>query len=270
MDPEGIEEDYYRYEVLKDCDLGWLDKLRALGVNPEAHGNDKSFLTGSGRYWDCGGIEVAAGDDPNFPFRSDSDAVIPMTAYHDFANIGEPHVFPFHSVCYEDILQRCIRKGKSEPIKGDILFNVFEDLNGQRHVRLELSYGEPGPPAEQVWCTVKGQELLVVNPVKIPWLDADLDPIINCVDKKAGPNQHSQNQDIFNRLPSELRQEILKLLPADSILTLKAVSWTMHTTTLSPILWKDKLQREMPWLWEIGEIDTFQSQESEAKLLSYF
>jgi hypothetical protein len=42
MDPEGSEEDCYRYEVLRDCKLGWLDKLCALGINPDAPGNDKS------------------------------------------------------------------------------------------------------------------------------------------------------------------------------------------------------------------------------------
>jgi hypothetical protein len=36
MDPEGTEEDYYGYDILKDYDLGWLDEVCALGFNPEA------------------------------------------------------------------------------------------------------------------------------------------------------------------------------------------------------------------------------------------
>lgn len=44
MDPEGTEEDSYRYDVLKDCDLGWLDNLCALGFNPDAGGIDKFVI----------------------------------------------------------------------------------------------------------------------------------------------------------------------------------------------------------------------------------
>lgn len=62
-------------------------------------------------------------------------------SYHDYAGIGdsrEPHVFPFHPICYEEILQRCIRQEKSEQLRKDVLFDVFEDLNGGggRYVRL--------------------------------------------------------------------------------------------------------------------------------------
>jgi hypothetical protein len=44
MDPEGTEEDSYRYDVLQDCDLGWLDNLCALGFNLEAGGVDKFVI----------------------------------------------------------------------------------------------------------------------------------------------------------------------------------------------------------------------------------
>lgn len=41
MDPEGTDKDHYRYEVLRDCNLEWLDKVCVLGINDQAHGNDK-------------------------------------------------------------------------------------------------------------------------------------------------------------------------------------------------------------------------------------
>lgn len=41
MDPEGTDKDYYRYEVLRDCNLEWLDRVCALGINHDARGNDK-------------------------------------------------------------------------------------------------------------------------------------------------------------------------------------------------------------------------------------
>lgn len=105
----------------------------------------------------------------------------------------------------------------------------------------------------------------MVNPVRIPELDAYLDLIMKSLDKKAEPDRNSQSEDIFNRLPIELRQEVFKLLPASSILALKAASLAMHTTTLPSGFWKHRLRSEMPWLWEIHDIDVFQSQELEAK-----
>lgn len=118
--------------------------------------------------------------------------------------------------------------------------------------------------SEKITHAYKNQ-VLVVNPVGVPELDADLDPIIKSLDKKTGPDQNSRSQDIFNRLPYELRQMIFKLLPAGSILALKAASWAMHTTTLSGNFWKHRLGSEIPWLWEIHDINVFQSQELEDK-----
>ncbi|CAG8898820.1 unnamed protein product [Penicillium egyptiacum] len=224
MDPEGTEEDHYRYEILRDCNLEWLDKVCALGINPSARGN---------------------------------------VNYHDFSEIGDPHVFPFHPICYHDILERCIRQKGHGQIKRDLLFDVFEDLNGGRYVRLQISYGEPEPSAEQVWCTTKGQETLVVNPVRIPQLDADLDLVMKSLEQKAGPDQNFRNEDIFDRLPIELRHQVFELLPAGSILAVKAASLAMHTTTLPRGFWNHRLRSEIPWLWEVHDIDVFQSQESE-------
>jgi hypothetical protein len=107
-------------------------------------------------------------------------------------------------------------------------------------------------------------QVLVVNPVIIPQIDADLDLIKQSRNQKA-PNQPPRREDIFDKLPHELRHEIFKLLPAGSILALKAASWAMHITPLSLDSWKDRLRVEVPWLWEIHDIGVFHSQESEER-----
>ncbi|KAJ5592378.1 hypothetical protein N7537_009282 [Penicillium hordei] len=104
---------------------------------------------------------------------------------------------------------------------------------------------------------------LVVNPVEIPQLESHLDIITKSIDKKAATCRHFRSEDISNNLPVELRHEIFKLLPAGSILALKAASLAMHSTTLPPNLWKRTLRSEIPWLWEMHDIDSFQSQELE-------
>lgn len=104
---------------------------------------------------------------------------------------------------------------------------------------------------------------LVVNPVQIPQLESELDVITRSLSKKAAPSPRSRSEDIFNTLPFELRHEIFKLLPAGSILALKAASLAMHSTALPCDLWKRTLMSEIPWLWEVHDIDAFQSQEVE-------
>ncbi|KAJ5680961.1 hypothetical protein N7536_012100 [Penicillium majusculum] len=261
MDPEGTDKDYYRYEVLRDCNLEWLDKVCVLGINDEAHGNDKYVTIAYPQHYK-GQVYVSRVDDPNLPWRDDDDD-IPMTAYHDFSEIGLPCVFPFHAICYHDILRRCLRQESPERIKKAVLFDVFENLNGDPYVRLQLNYGEPEPLSEQVWHHPQGQESLVVNPVAIPQLESELDVITKSLSKKAAPSRHSRSEDIFNTLPFELRHEIFKLLPAGSILALKAASLAMHSTALPRDLWKRTLMSEIPWLWEVHDIDAFQSQEVE-------
>ncbi|KAL2858432.1 hypothetical protein BJY01DRAFT_22 [Aspergillus pseudoustus] len=267
MDCEGTDERAYRFDVLEDCNLDWLDKLRALGINPDATGSDKGYLTGTGRYWDYGGIDVLAGEHPNAPFP-DKDEVVPIVAYHDFSDIGQPYVFPFHPVCYE-ILQRCIYLQRAgNEIRTDTLYDVFNNINGGRYVRLQLDYGEPDPPTGQVWDIVMGQEVLVVNPVNIPELEAEISDVKRLLDTKPNLDNKAKrhaDDDIFSRLPTELRHEIFQNLHPESILALKAASGVMHATSCPDSVWTAKLVDTYPWLWEVHELPVFQSQNVEER-----
>ncbi|KAL3462676.1 hypothetical protein BJX64DRAFT_137540 [Aspergillus heterothallicus] len=262
MDCEGTDEMAYRYDVLEDCNLDWLNKLQALGINPDAPASNNSFITGIGRYFDYGGVEVVAGDHPNIPFPTNE--VVPMVAYHDFSDIGERHVFPFHPVCYE-ILDKCIHAKQVEETRGDLLYNVFEEINGGQYVRLQLDYGDPDPPSGQVWETTRGQEVLVVNPLNIPALESLVADIKNTLNIGADVDETTcpSDDDIFTRLPIELRHEIFHHLPPESILAVKATSTVMHATHLSRSVWGDKLADAYPWLWEVDGLPVFETQELE-------
>ena len=72
------------------------------------------------------------------------------------------------------------------------------------------------------------------------------------------------SHDIFDKLPYELRQKIFDLLPFPSVLALKAASWSMHVFPDGS--WKQKLETDIPWLWEVHDIDPFKSQALEARL----
>ncbi|RAH67272.1 uncharacterized protein BO66DRAFT_329571 [Aspergillus aculeatinus CBS 121060] len=269
IDPKGTKQNHYRYEILKNSSLKWLDEVRALGINADSPATDRSYLTGLGCYSDMGCIDVAIGNDPNLVMERpdlEPQEEINLVAYQDYNDEEAPHVFPFHSICYEDILLRCVWK-VSRQLQRQVLFNAFKALHDWGHVRLNVDYGAPSPPEEQYWEANKGEEVLVVNPVKIPELYAHLGRITKyrgMSDKtaaKAGPRQH----EVFSRLPIELRHEIFRALPVGSILSLKAASAVMHATPLPARVWRRKLECEVPWLWELADCDVFQSQEVESQ-----
>lgn len=94
----------------------------------------------------------------------------------------------------------------------------------------------------------------MTNPVTIPQLRSYLDRIQSILtsNTKSAEPKKLPSADIFDKLPSELRLEILNLLPTASALALKSASWTMLKTPLS---WKQKLASDMPWLWEFRDIE---------------
>ncbi|PYI35974.1 hypothetical protein BP00DRAFT_333387 [Aspergillus indologenus CBS 114.80] len=264
IDTEGTEGNRYRYEILKNSSLKWLDEVRALGLNADSPATDKSYLTGLGYYSGMGCIDAAIGNVSGVDLPR--PALKHTHRYQDYNDEEAPHVFPFHSICYEEILLRCLWK-VSRQLQREVLFNAFEALHDEGYVRLNVDYGAPNPPEEQYWEANKGEEVLMVNPVKIPELDAQLSQIAKFRGKgnesmaKAGPPR----QDIFSRLPIELRHEIFRALPAGSILSVKAASAVMHATLLTARLWRRKLECEVPWLWELADYNVFQSQEAESR-----
>ncbi|KAF9884415.1 hypothetical protein FE257_001815 [Aspergillus nanangensis] len=204
-------------------------------------------------------------DDCYRPWGNNTAELVNLIAYHDWAEGGEPHVFPFHPICYDNILRRCLHPENPEQSSREALWNVFEDLNGGMFRRLQLDYGKPEPSEGQVWDTRKGHEVLVVNPVQIPELDTGLASITKALTNNKALHWNPTTKDLFDKLPAELRQEIFHLLPLGSILALRAASWTMHTTPLSSSFWTQRLENEIPWLWEINTIDLLHSQEVENK-----
>lgn len=59
--------------------------------------------------------------------------------------------------------------------------------------------------------------------------------------------------DIFSTLPPELRTEILRGLPARDIASLRLASRSFRALPAS--LFKDLIRREMPYFWEIDDLD---------------
>ncbi|KAJ5651970.1 hypothetical protein N7507_009396 [Penicillium longicatenatum] len=267
IDSDDETDATYSGEVIGDSDLKWLETLCALGINPDIRGERKSFITSQGSYADAGYIDVAQGDDPNVPLDERGN-VSGLCAYHDFTQ-ENLIVFPFHEVCYKEILLRCF---KNEKINADVLYALCEEMRQDRHNALALDYGDPFPPYEQYWECNKGEEVLVTHPVDIPQLATHLRVITELLaeaEKEGSESRTVQDRyDIFDKLPFELCQNIFNLLPIASVLAVKAASYSMHTCPY--MSWKQKLETDMPWLWEVHDIDPFKSQAMEAGLSKIF
>jgi len=64
---------------------------------------------------------------------------------------------------------------------------------------------------------------------------------------------HSNPSDPFSKLPQELKNMVLFELPSRDIASLRLASRAFHQ--LSKSLFKHLLQKEMPWFWEIDQLE---------------
>ena len=85
------------------------------------------------------------------------NVVLILSRYYDPTHQGDQIVFPFHEVCYRDILLRCF---KYEKINTDVFHALCEEWRGDSLNGLGLDYGNPCPPYDQYWECRKGEEVI--------------------------------------------------------------------------------------------------------------
>jgi hypothetical protein len=109
---------------------------------------------------------------------------------------------------------------------------------------------------EQWWQHRAGDEFLAANPLQIPALTALFDAAsrpykdFNARSSPftAQPTKPSNNSDLFERLPEELRDIVLAYLSSKDIANLRLASRTFYYLPIT--LWHDLMQKELPWIWE--------------------
>lgn len=55
----------------------------------------------------------------------------------------------------------------------------------------------------------------------------------------------------FGKLPLEIVYQICKFLPSDSLKALTEASLHIHLVTQDNLFWKQYMQQNMPWFWEL-------------------
>ncbi|OGM39471.1 hypothetical protein ABOM_011925 [Aspergillus bombycis] len=262
IDPEGQDPDAYDVEVLKDSDLDWLTQLHAVGID-YARRPGSYFFSGVCHAIGSNWLRTSPGEDNDIhPIPEPT-----LTVYYDHGFCHEPVAWPVHRVCYQEILRRCITQNSNTTFDRASLCDVLEELECEPYTRLRLDYGKPSLILNGPWRCIRGEEVLIMNPVEIPQLDSYLDFIRGETnDLLPGSSENHMRRDIFDKVPAEIRLEIFKRLPVASVLAVKAASPSMNATVLPSDLLMKVLRADMPWLWELQDTDTFYSGESVSRL----
>jgi hypothetical protein len=209
-------------------------------------------VSGPGTYSDYGGVDVEAGYDPNY---NNNDL---FSCYHDFDNQCNP-VFPFHWCCYELLSKALTGTTDVAKIDKDLLFNVMKELAPDYTSRLDLDYGNPGPPQEQFWDSNPGEEFLVAHPMNESDLANQLVTLIAGGDFNLSPANLDLGprvkHDPFAKLPYDLVYKISCILPLKALLDLGKVSWPVQSAFQNnSSFWKERIKGAMPWFFELHEL----------------
>jgi hypothetical protein len=201
--------------------------------------DSKYFLSGLGDR--CGSWE----DDTTVePQRHDFNDINPMST--EGFELGD---LAFHPHCFE------IYKRVSTLRRGDTFIVEWADWWGRDGHDIDLPVHPSVDAArDQWWNFNEGDEWLAANPLKIPALtsifEASQRPDFNARNSPFGVQAatHTNSSDIFGKLPAELRGLVLSSLGSKDIANLRLASRTFRH--LPTTLWRDLIQKEMPWIWE--------------------
>lgn len=179
-----------------------------------------------------------------YPKRHGCYEVYPM-AYGGFKD-GDP---PFHPHCLEMYRRvSALRRGTTD------MTDLAHWIEHQLH---EI----PNHPAvdrgsHQWWAHRGGDELLAANPLHIPGLSVLLESAKReqgTFDARASPfgarsATSKGTEDLFGKLPEEIRDIIVASLGSKDVANLRLASRSFHH--LPYTLWHDLMKKEMPWIWE--------------------
>lgn len=192
------------------------------------------------------------GSDPNYP----SDDF--FSCYSDFDNQGNP-VFPFHWCCYQLLSKTLTGTTEVSRIDKDVLYSIMQELSAGGAPRLDLDYGDPGPPVEQFWDSNHGEELFLCHPMAESALINHLVTLIAAGDLNFSPANIDfgprVEHDPFTKLPYDLLYKISCLLPVKDLLNLGKVSWPAQSAFQNNTsFWKERVMAVMPWFFELHEL----------------
>jgi hypothetical protein len=184
---------------------------------------------------------------------------------------GRYHIIPLHDACNK-VLAKFLNYSVGTTPK-DYLRVLFEALRSFHDTSSDfyagkIKYGKISKQHGQFWYPTLTTKAFVYDPFftspvlktyydNLPEIGKDRD---EREDSAVCYMKTTSKPDPFRKLPPELLMMILMHLPAQSIRQLKLASVAIVQLQLPGSFWKQKLKRDMPWLWDFPGQGTEQTQ----------
>ncbi|KAK9769572.1 putative F-box domain-containing protein [Seiridium cardinale] len=247
--PWWQDDDFpYAYDtnVLPHEHTGWMDDVRVIGENPDCPLPSKVYISGPARHDDSSYCEIERGTDPHAP----ADEASSNIRVYDLSG-PDPFAVPFHNPCLE-LFRRCLAPGE---VDNEILYETMKSIGPDDLERcLLIDYGPVTEMQDQYWVVQQGHEEVVTPFTSIPWVAeyyASL-PI------RHGPARAQElsdlsipsGKDAFSRFPTEIILLIMSHLDMREVHRFQVAVRSISRVELDDSYWKNRLLRDMPWLFD--------------------
>ncbi|KAJ5369628.1 hypothetical protein N7509_014240 [Penicillium cosmopolitanum] len=190
---------------------------------------------------------------------------------YSVSDLDDPPVFPFHWDCLQLLSRAITGSPDSDQLQKETLYRAMQDIGG--FTRLDLDYGDFHGD-DQDWQNIPGEEVTVLTnmdqySVLCPTISVHLG--FHIPDNVT--MNHSTQSDLsakvihdpFGHLPYDVTSLIVGYLCGDAVLALCQASWLVCATTRHGAFWKQRIQRDMAWCWEVQELKDDRSKEVDYK-----
>lgn len=237
--------------------IEWLYKAHCLALNKDSKGPAKAFISEQGYYADMGELVVKAKPDSSRPLHRDVYA-----CYSDATEEASGPVLPFHWCCFEILTRTLTGSTNPQDLNLDVLYHIMATLSNGSSSALQLSYGDDIHRAQgRYWECIPGAEYCATHPTNIPNLDVFIESSmtthagLKLPSEEVTPRGRNPTSP-FGRLPFELVERICLYLPGDSLKALTQASLSIQLLTQDNFFWKQFMQWDMPWFWELHASQT--------------
>ena len=154
---------------------------------------------------------------------------------------------PFHPTCFEIYIRASRLRAGGIDVNGLAGWHR-QQSDYESNWKFSRRYPAVVRGREQSWNHYRGDEWLAANPVLIPGLPSFLHSTLR--QSQSSVEKYPTQKDPFAKLPRELNDAVFKLLSPVDIASLRLASYATH---LPLVHWRQVIQEDMPWLWEIWD-----------------